>query len=240
MVFFVIFTHMNGFAQIEKATSKDTITFRKWEVSVDMKPLFRQDESYSLLVTKYFTEKSGLRIRVGFLELSNSDFYKSSIQAIKLKNDSIIALSEAINGDLQTEKYGCEIGYRYGISKLLNNKNKISLYAVSNLYWDLQINHLKLPTKIRNYPFERNLNENGFKEKINQYGVRQSLGVSYKINSHISVSTEIALSFQNQTLNLSQAGETTFLEGDQQLIIDDSQRRVYFHPLSLLTFNYHF
>ncbi len=46
-------------------TALQDSSFHQWEVSVDLKPLFRQDQPYTLSVKKYLTERKAIRFAIG-------------------------------------------------------------------------------------------------------------------------------------------------------------------------------
>ena len=79
---FILILSTSAFAQFELKDTTHNIPFHKWEVSVDLKPLFRSDEPYNLFVKRYLTETKVLRFR---LSAFNIQFHDDSLNIVETK-----------------------------------------------------------------------------------------------------------------------------------------------------------
>ena len=59
---FILLISVSGFSQswISKNDSS-SVVFKKWEVSLDLKPVFRADQPFKIFIAKNLTERSAIR-----------------------------------------------------------------------------------------------------------------------------------------------------------------------------------
>ena len=79
---FILILTTTASAQIELKDNTTAVPFHKWEVGVDLKPLFRSDEPYNIFVKRYLTERQALRLG---LFSSNTQLYDDSLDILARK-----------------------------------------------------------------------------------------------------------------------------------------------------------
>lgn len=186
IVFLLIFITSSSFAQTDK---KDTTSFNKWEVSVDLKPLFRKDEPYNLFVKRQLTKRKSLRIGFSTLLSETSD-------SVSYFQNSVITGRRTYIYNLPYEvkkiEYGIFIGFVY--QKDFDN---LTLYSATDMFY--YKNNKDVSATIAgtfrseevNNPSEFFYPTTGL-NNIEKYGLRQSLGLKFSFIKNMFISVEVS------------------------------------------------
>ncbi len=227
----------------------DSIPFHKWEVSLDVKPLFRSDAPYNIMAKWHFSERGALRLGLGttILAIAKDSFgisqtffdYKTQISSFQYNqmqfgpNDT-----KYINWDLK-------IGYQYEFQQ-----GKICLYSASDFNWKIERTIFQVP--VQSNILAQGMNDTfvGYRSldylynRKSFYRLIQSLGLKYNFSNNISCSFETSLIFQLLNFRFI-TNETPYLpnaNGLYQKITGQygSETSFIFNPLMGLFINYHF
>jgi hypothetical protein len=250
---FILILTAPVFSQIEMKDNNTVVSSPKWEIGFDLKPLFQKDESYNMLAKWHFTEKKAIRLRIG------SGSSTSSADSIWLFNQDIIRtgvskLQYSENYPKLDKKIGGQfsVGYQYSFIKrqvcfytatefnyeqIRNDFNTFGGsrgYANSNLYDSLKSNI-----------FYNKNTLSYLKYRIRTYGVSQMVGIGYKFNHNLSVSSEFAISYYKTSHYLSKSeflppNSSAVLETSSELTSSGTNKGFLIKPLLGLYLNYHF
>ena len=206
----LIFITSSSFAQV---TKKDTSTFNKWEVSLDLKPLFRKDEPYNLFVKRYLTERKVVRLGLNTLE-SNTNLLLNESEAFNNVVEYYVdtfdykyqfTQSRVDSGYNKTNVFTASIGYQYFLSK-----KKVSVYLATDFSYSYASNKYNYyPGLAGTYDNNNNVTFEGPKrvyesydprntsdEYRRTYSIRQQIGFSYAISKNIALSFEASVMYQ--------------------------------------------
>ena len=195
---FILVLSVPMFAQVEMKNDNTTaVPFYKWEVGVDLKPLFRQDEPYNLLAKWHFTERKALRLGLGTGSFSKSkDSFQ--IQELKFTNNGpgVFQYDQLAFNEGKKINWGIRLGYQYTF-KL----GKVCLYTASDISWVKESIDFDTPLQLTGLiidkgpvtPFVGYQSIIRIESRKNIYGLIQSLGFKYTINNQVSCSFETAV-----------------------------------------------
>ena len=218
-----------------------------WEIGIGLRPLTLKEEPYSFIVKKFISRNNAIRIGASIIYKQKDekiDYYHPYENPFHLEYNYT-----RIDKNLNTSFF---IGLQYG-----KRKNSFYWYCATDLL-------LKYRTEFVDVPSISNRNGNirpgdffnvisYSKNKIFGFGLEQTIGVQYFINSDISISIEGGLNFRR---NLSRRYDYTIYfsrdSKDDPTIIGSSigfistplkERWSYelnASPLTSLIFIYHF
>ena len=246
---FILVLSVPMFAQVEMKNDNTTaVPFYKWEVGVDLKPLFRQDEPYNLLAKWHFTERKALRLGLGTGSFSKSkDSFQ--IQELKFTNNGpgVFQYDQLAFNEGKKMNWGIRLGYQYTFKQ-----GKVSLYSASDISWVKESIDFLSPLQYRVIaidkgpvpPFAGYQSIDKIESRKNIYGLIQSLGFKYTINNQVSCSFETAVI--GQYINA-----YNYVSEDPYIVFGPSsyskntntgghETQVLFKPLMGLFLNYHF
>jgi hypothetical protein len=210
IVFLLILSTSSSFAQVAK---KDTTSFNKWEVSVDLKPLFRKDEPYNLFVKRYLTERKVVRLGLGVYENNKNILVSNSIGEINAIQEF---LSDTFNYKYQYIQIRPDSNYEKSNSFVLSlgfqyilTKNKVSVYIATDVVYSYVSHNYDFSTgDAGTYDSNNNPVYAGTKtfvgydsryqldEYLKTYSIKQQIGFSYSVNKSLSLSFEMGATFQ--------------------------------------------
>ena len=220
---------------------------------MDLKPLFRQDEPYNLLVKWHFTEKKAIRLRIGSANSS------SSLDSVRLLNQDFthaglggLGYSEGypkrdkkINGQLS-------IGYQYSFTS-----GRICFYTATEFnYEQVQEDYntfggakgyvnINLYDSLKSNIYYNKTILSYLKYRTRTFGISQMVGVDYKFNNHLSISSEFAISYYNTYHYLSKtedlpSNSSAVFQTYSEFTSSGANTSFMFKPLLGLYLNYHF
>ena len=207
-IFLTLIITSSAFAQQAK---EDKTAPTRWEVSLDLKPLFRKDEPYSLFVKRYLTEKKAVRVGLGLIEQNKEKVGNSQILEYLFKTIPSTSQYEYQYGQVRVDdNYSNSntilftLGYQYILSK-----KKVTTYIATDLTYFKTSNlyDFSLTTAFTN---ENGQPVFGGPEKTfvgydprykldaysNTYSAKQIIGINYSFNKNISLSIETGFVFQ--------------------------------------------
>jgi hypothetical protein len=247
MAIFLIFFTVSSWAQVEKRDTTVT-AFYKWDISFDLKPLFRNEEPFSLLVKHYTSPTKAWRFGLG-LFASRSPIDKRYLDRYTIDTQIIFVASKVSN---QINTY-VSVGKQFE-----KKKDKLILYTSSDVTANFDfIKDKKGPVGF-SYPKSFvgiNPINKVYVDTIKDYKsialiFSQSLGVKYSFNKQISVSFEAngSLSFSRILDNVDSHGVLTSKDGPSAAVGDipftsyDSRWFYFFklNPLAHIYLSYHF
>ena len=180
-------------AQLEKQDS----TFKKWEVSFDLKPLFRSDQPYNVFIARNLTEKTSIRLGLSVADWGNTRDTSFFNQLTYIDTVLANAGGQSRLKMISHFNLAIKVGLKYELKKGI-----VSIYGASDL--GLQLQH---------YNFDAGggsgaagigadtITLQGFqaltylRTQTTQVNLIQSLGLKYKINQNLSFSIETSLRF---------------------------------------------
>ncbi len=251
LAIFLIFFAIPILAQVEK--KDDTPVSQKWEVGFDLKPLFRSDQPYNVMAKWHFTEKKAVRLRFG-----SASSTSSSDSIWLLNHDEILVgisklqfyenypkRNKKINGQFS-------IGYQYSFIK-----RQISFYSATEFNYeqaheDFNIfggsrafSNIYLLDSLKSNIYYNKQSLIYLKYRVKTMGVSQIIGVGYKFNNHLSLSSEFAFSFHRTSHYLSKdeqlpSNSSVVIETYSEFTSSGTNNEVFFKPLLGLYLNYHF
>ncbi len=222
---------------------KDTASFprSKWEVGLDLKPIWDQREPYNFVVRYFFKEKWALRGGMG-LELNWTDDTLST--RVTETVDTVVRLKYLIWEDRETRRtnFNVFVGIQYERSM-----ERLRWYAAADLfytrdkdrYWipfvtTLNVGNQTIPEQANFVIDQTSIREGG--------GIRLINGFRYQLLSSFSVATEMALIVQGvnfKTGNLS-ANDSLPNPLTKHVIGQGWTYDVAIKPFFRLFVNYHF
>ncbi len=239
---FILILTTTASAQIELKDNTTVPPYPKWEVGVDLKPLFRSDEPYNLFVKRYLTETKALRFR---LSAFNFQFQDDSLNIVETKTTNgqqILQFYQLKRNKNVSSGFGVSFGYQSEMRKGI-----LSLYSATDLSYNTSSDNLLDGGGAQGgdsgqiKPFE------GYRPiiakdiRINDYGVLQSLGVKYYLCKQISLSIEATLKFTYSTFSLDYLEHPyTDLDFVKHTNLKGKDSNISFVPLMGLYLNYHF
>ena len=251
IVFLLILITSYSFAQV---TKKDTSTFNKWEVSLDLKPLFRKDESYNLFIKRYLTERKVIRLGLGVLEtetkFSQEKGVAEAISSTPNRLDTFNYFQSQLVGNNPNISYQYQLngGFQYFLSK-----KRVSIYLAVDIFYTYQTKSIYYPTlsaiisknNIGTFSgtetFEGYDPTYKFDEYSKTYGSKLGIGLDYGFNQSLSLSMEVSISYQRTIYNMRRIDKPYPDQRYDKFFNDDSDvQKIKFNPLVGLFFNYHF
>lgn len=251
-LFFLILT-TSVVAQIEMKDYATAIPFNKWEIGFDLKPLFRSDEPYNVLAKWHFTEKKTIRLRLGSgSSISSSDsvnLYNQDlprIEALRLQyKENIPKQDKKINGQFS-------IGYQYSFIN-----RQVCFYTATEFNYEqfredfdafggsrFFLNTNLYDSLKSNIYYSKN-SLTYLKYRAKTIGVSQIIGIGYKLNHHLSISTELVIGYYKASYYLSKVeylptNSSAVLETSSEFTSSGTNKGVFIKPLFGLYLNYHF
>ena len=251
LAIFLIFFAIPILAQVEK--KDNTPVSQKWEVGFDLKPLFRSDQPYNVMAKWHFTEKKAVRLRFGSagstsssdsVSLLNQDNIRVGILRLQF-SENFPKRNKKINGQFS-------IGYQYSFIN-----RQISFYSATEFNYeqvheDFNISggskafsNINLYDSLKSNIYYNRQNLIYLKNRIKTMGVSQIIGVGYKFNNHLSISSEFAISLYRTSYYLSKNEElasnsSVVFETYSEFTTSGTNNEVLFKPLLGLYLNYHF
>lgn len=251
LAIFLIFFAIPILAQVEK--KDNTPVSQKWEVGFDLKPLFRSDQPYNVMAKWHFTEKKAVRLRIGSASSTSSsdsiwllNYDEILVGISKLQfYENYPKRNKKINGQFS-------IGYQYSFIK-----RQISFYSATEFNYEQaheDFNTFGASKAYSNLYLRDSLKSNIFynkqslfylKYRVKTMGISQIIGIDYKFNNHLSISSEFAFSFHRTSHYLSKDEQ---LPSNSSVVIgtysgftsSGTNNEVFFKPLLGLYLNYHF
>jgi hypothetical protein len=252
-IFLLILTN-SVFSQIEmKDNTTPAVPFHKWELGFDLKPLFQKDESYNMLVKWHFTEKKAIRLRIGSgsrssssdsINLDNKDFLR--IEATRLQYQELLQTGgKKFNGQFS-------IGYQYSFIN-----RQVSFYTATEFKYEqfqedfnlkeggVTFSNTNLYDSLKSNIYYHKTVLYELKHMSKTYGVSQIIGVGYKINPHLSISSEFAIGYFRTskyiyTRELLPTNSSTVLQTSSEFTSGGTSKGFFIKPLLGLYLNYHF
>ncbi len=233
-----------AFSQVEMNSNNTVAPYLKWEVSVDLKPLFRSDEPYNVMAKWHFTEKKALRLGLGI-----SDYSKTKdtfgINEIKYVNGQ-----NQIQYDQFTRNFGnkmnwnIKLGYQYEFKQ-----GKVSIYTASDFDWVNEFIDFNVPIQNKGelidkgavQPFLGYQSIFLMQSRKTALNLIQSLGFKYHINSYLSCAFETAIIGRYIKFSYN-AVEDPYINPyyTKFTVKGGSEKHLIFKPLIGLFVNYHF
>ncbi len=247
-VFFLILATASASAQTNK---KDSTAFNKWEVSVDLKPLFGREEPYNLFVKRYLTERKV--IRLGLWNAANNSIkfkqYSLTGRILNTVRDTLLFLQSNANNNPETIiEYQIGLGFQYYLFK-----HKLGGYILSDLMysyynrrtfyegWGSVILKNDVPIFSGTETFEGYDPTYKIDENAKTYSAKLGFGVNYKVNRYLSIAIEAAAIFQRTDYYLRQLDKPFPDTRYERLIYNDSNyQNLSFNPMVGLYVNCHF
>ena len=235
IVFLLILSTSSSFAQVVK---KDTSTFNKWEISLDLKPLFRKDEPYNVFVKRHLTKRKSLRIGFSTVLTETSD-------SISYFQNSVITGRRTYTYNLPYEvkkiQYGIFLGFVY--EKDFEN---LVIYSATDLFFNK--NNTKVTsTTSGTFRSEEVLNPleffyptGGF-NNIQKYGLKQSIGIKFSFMKNVSISIEVSAQYFRIEKHFAQNFEDSRDLKNLQFKYFDEQTKSFdfsFQPIGSIFLNY--
>ena len=232
-----------GFSQSGRSVKDSSVTFKKWEVSLDLKPVFRSDQPFKLFIAKNLSERSSIRFGITGLYIgsSNSSTTNESFKDSVLNSSSGSTRGDTLisNGkvsDPQTS-FGYNIGLIIGYRKELF-LGKLSLYCSTDLGYYRSYSNSSNGTPINFVTGGYSSTVHKTEDIVNNFSLSESLGLRYRINKHISFAVE-----SNITLGYSKYKNYYFVRPINDagtLNTEGNNFNLNFNHLSGLFLNYHF
>ena len=243
-VLFVLILTLPAFAQIEMKDSKTDVPFYKWSVDFDLKPLFRKEEPFSLLVKRYTSATKAWRFGVG-LSASKSP----------ISNSYLDIYTPSTTVTFFSEKTSNQIGSYLTIGRQFEKKiEKLFIYTSSDITVKIDFikdksNGTSLSTNATtSVPVNRLYVDTLLNRKILGLTLSQSLGFKYHVNKQISISMEA-----NGSLNIDKimnnqdavgilANQFGVTFGNIPFASKDNRWLYYlkFNPMAHIYLSYHF
>ncbi len=189
---FILILSTSAFAQFELKDTTHSVPFHKWEISVDLKPLFRSDEPYNVMAKWHFTDRKALRFGISMADYSKTQ----DTSWITEKRVGTIQYDQYTRNIGKKMNWAIKLGYQYEFKQ-----GKISIYTASDFEWDTESIDFQTP-----FQFKGELIDQGAIQPFIGYqsiyllrsrntilNLIQSLGIRYHINSYLSCAFETAL-----------------------------------------------
>lgn len=227
----------------------DSMPFKKWEVSLDVKPLFRSDASYNIMAKWHFSERSALRMGLGTTAiLSQKDTSRIREYYLDGITQQMVTQYEQYRYGPDETKYinwEVKIGYQYEFKH-----GRISLYTASDLDWKIERTMFDVPVEAVSgptgtvEPFKGYQSVWGFIDRKIYYSIIQSIGFKYTINDYLSFTLETSFLAQYIEFN-SGTSESPYVSTPDKVYIKNTTlggtaNNFSFNPLMGLFINYHF
>ena len=181
------------------ANKLDSMPFHKWEVSLDVKPLFRSDAPYNLMAKWHFSEHGALRLGLGnanvLIQKDTFRIYEYYLDANAQQN--IVQYEQYQYGpnDSKYINWEIKIGYQY---EFLHGK--VGLFTSTDLDYKIERTTFNVPvqsssvlTGVAN-PFPGYQSVISFYDKRSTYSLIQSFGLQYFLNNYFSLTIESSIS----------------------------------------------
>lgn len=246
LAIFLIFFAIPILAQVEKKDS-DT-TSHKWEVAFDLKPLFRKDEPYNLIVKKHFTQRKSIRIGIGANEIKNNiiEDYEvlQSLGPLLDSKSKIQYFQGSMNASEKSNILQFSLGFQYKflLKKVIFYSATDLVYSKTSTNYDLNVTSVGIRDSSLNIitfdgydPLRLLIN------KISNYSAKQSFGLQYPFNKSLSLSIEASLSFNH--------GRYSFEKRDKPIanqVVEKFTTKIgnvskgVLEPIAGIFLNYHF
>lgn len=179
----------------------DSMPFHKWEVSLDVKPLFRSDAPYNIISKWHFSEKQALRLGLGTANLSiqrdTLDIYENFFDNKTQQN--ILQYQQAQYGPNDTKyiNWDIKIGYQYEFKR-----ERVGFYAAVDFDWKIEKKTFNVPVQIDAVGNGNIEPFNGYQsifflyDRKSNYTLINSIGMKYALNNSFTCSIETSLNVQ--------------------------------------------
>ena len=251
----LLFVSLYFSATIKAQSEKQDSAFKKWEVSFDLKPLFRSDQPYNVFIARNLTERKAIRVGLSVVDWGKTkDTVIYSQMTLDSNNRNSIGFGQFKVGDKTKFNFAFSIGYRYEFSK-----GKICLYSSTDIKYKKKYQNSVYPVSTSSLgdvsqPAIDTLTFQGYNSlsdlisETQSLFLIQSLGIRYYVNKSFSFSIESSLLF----------GYTKFKYAETHLAaliypystgrfdtttanVENSQEYSFqFQPILGLYLNYHF
>jgi hypothetical protein len=240
---FILMLTVPVFSQVEQ-TDKTPVTtpFHKWEVGFDLKPLFRSDEPYNVLIKRYLSKNQALRLGLGAADISSNKGNTNLGGEYYYTKDSIIYFGQNRDENLKEQKFSVFLGYQFQ-----RQLRQLSLYCAADLFY--QLTHYQFVVPVQGYfnysgvdPTPKQIPLSGRTNNVDIFGIKGILGLKYSFNHALSLSTEMALIFQSEHLKFSE-GESFFsttFDLHSALNSSHTTNKLLFKPIMGIYLNYSF
>lgn len=242
---FLLLLLLSATAATAQLMRKDTTSFphSKWEVGLDLKPIWDKSEPYNFVVRYFFKDKWALRGGVG-LELNWSN---DTLDIVK--SQLTVGTPTYIYDAHETQKdENLYIQVFIGIHYELRRKN-LSWYSAFDLFYTSREKHYNVPYSVHGRASEEPLKAPEF-VWISSHdnteatsGIRLINGFRYHLTPSLSTSTEIALTAQSSKYrSFSQLFDVSVYDTQTTKEISENgwNYSVKIAPLFRLFINYHF
>ena len=238
---FILILTTTASAQIELKDNNTAIPFHKWEVGVDLKPLFRSDEPYNVLVRWHFTERKAVRLGLGVADYSKT---KDTFWIVERKLNTI-QYDQFTRNNGKKMNWAIKLGYQYEFKQ-----GKVSIYTASDFEWIRESIDFRTPFGFRGAliipqepvePFAGYQSIIRIQSRKNTLSLIQSLGFRYTINNYLSCAFETAINGQYIWF-FSNVDKDPYLDlyYTKFTLKGGSETKFSFKPLMGLFLNYHF
>ena len=237
---FILILTTTASAQIELKDNNTAIPFHKWEVGVDLKPLFRSDEPYNVLVRWHFTERKAVRLGLGVADYSKT---KDTSWIVEKKLNTI-QYDQFTRNISKKMNWAIKLGYQYEFKQ-----GKVSIYTASDFEWVRETIDFNTPIQSKGelidqgavQPFAGYQSIDFVRNRRNTLSLIQSLGFKYTINNYLSCSFETAIKGQYVWF-ASKINENPYINPyyTKFTIKGGSETHLIFKPLIGVFVNYHF
>ncbi len=239
---FILILTTTASAQIELKDNTTAVPFHKWEVGVDLKPLFRSDEPYNIVIKRALNKLWSIRMGMG----GNN---KSTIIGNEAKNSSKSQIGDIyalLLNDVDTEDQNYEFNIGLQANKLIKNIRIYSsidffMHKSSSLFsvpFGYATRGSGFPDSITSFIFLTNSSKN-----LTSYGIRSCFGIQYFLTPHLSISSELSLQFKKESF-YSYESYKDFSVINRDVLNDKTvkytKRGLGLIPLNGLFLNYHF
>ncbi len=235
--------------------SVDITDFKKWEVSLDVKPLFRSDAPYNIMVKKHIDERRTWRLILGASNFSNQKVVYSAgsidYDTTKLPNPIGTSVYPQSNQTTNTTYFSIKVGYQVELERM----DRIAIYSASDLglaYFNQSSDASSPNNTVQGYIYPANP-FNGVPSvasdftTLSTFSLTQSLGLKFPLNRRFSCSLETSISAQyvrsnNKIWKLLRAGtiNPAIAPETQIQIFEGHQFNFILTPVMGLFINYYF
>lgn len=245
--FCIVLFSVSVLAQNSSSINKpDSIPFHKWEVSLDVKPLFRNDAPYNIIGKWHFSERGALRLGLGTNIWSNKkdSFKLDEFILDTAKQLTYIGFSQNQFGPNETRStgYNIKIGYQYKLTEGI-----VELYSATDFEWSRNVTNYNVPFQIISYqqganePFINYQSIVSSISRLNSFGLIQSFGLSYRLKNFLSISFESSLKIEYQEFyNIVSESSIYKPEIHIQTLKGGNTIQFIFNPILGLFFNFYF
>ena len=237
-----------SFSQVVPVNKDSSVVFKKWEVGLYLKPLFRSDAPYNIMAKWHFTEHKALRFGLGTTGFSQANDLTNVLEQL-IDSDSVKVTTNFQQMQqiiVKKTNWDFKLGFQYEFKQ-----GKISLYSATDLNWVKDDYYYFVPVAVFQFPqspsatFTGYQSIQGINNRKNTYGLIQSIGLKYSLNTFLSCSIESSLTLRYLDYVFSKSNEPYTINSLSQSINDvyiqrGHETQINFIPFMGLFINYHF